>query len=44
MYKFQCIFEGAPPAGNPAVDPAGTQRASQPITKEIPNKSTLAPR
>ncbi len=30
--------EGAPPAGNPAVCPAGTPRASQPITIEIPNK------
>ncbi len=31
--------EGAP-AGNPAVCPAGTPRAGQPITKENPNKTT----
>ncbi len=29
-----------PPAGKPAVYPAGTPRAAIPITKEIPHKTT----
>ncbi len=34
------LLEGAPPAGNPAVCPAGTPRAAIHTTKEIPHKTT----